>query len=179
MKQPWARRVAWSPGHRLSSAYRWTWAALAVLTALVSAIASVWVLTPLATLLTLATFLCVFVSGGVLVAWAWERPGRSAVVPTVVAAVLLTAWVSLLVCSVAWALLLMVLVATSPRVHSVVRAWSHWSRAGPGSALAGTAQARPCLARRRARGRRTSHLSRRRGQALHARVVPALDPHLT
>jgi hypothetical protein len=122
MKEPWVRRVAWSPGRGLSAAYRWTWAVLALLTALVSAIASVEVLTPLATLLTLATFLCVFVSGGVLVAWAWERPGWSAVAPTVVASVLLTAWASLLVGIGAWACLLLVLVGTSPRVLSIFQA---------------------------------------------------------
>jgi hypothetical protein len=122
MNASWARRAAWSPGRGLRRAYRWTWTALALGTAWVSAVSSVQVLTPLVTLLTLATFLWVLVSGGVLVAWSCERPTWSAVAPTVVASVLLTAWIALLVSNVVWAGLLMVLVGLSPTVLSFVLA---------------------------------------------------------
>ena len=120
MKESWVRRAAWSPGRGLSTAHRWTWAALALCTAVASAIASVQALTPLVTLMTLATFLCALVSGGVLVAWGCEQSAWAAVVPTAVASVLLTAWVALLVSSVAWACLLLVLVGGSPWVLSIV-----------------------------------------------------------
>ena len=122
MKTSWVRPPGWSPGRGLSSAYRWTWIALALGTAFASAIASLHVLTPVVTLLTLATFLCALVSGGVLVAWAEERSAWSAVVPTAVASVLLTAWVALLVSNVVWAGLLLVLVVLSPAVMSFVLA---------------------------------------------------------
>jgi hypothetical protein len=119
MKESWVRRAEWSPGRGLSTAYRWTWTALALGTAVASAVASLQVLTPLVTLLTLATFLCVLVCGGVLVAWGCEQSAWAAVVPTAVASVLLTAWVALLVSSVAWASLLLVLVGASPWVLSL------------------------------------------------------------
>ncbi|WP_027862614.1 hypothetical protein [Marmoricola sp. URHB0036] len=87
-----------------------------------SAVASLQALTPLVTLLTLATFLGVLVSGGVLVAWSCEQSAWAAVVPTAVASVLLTAWVALLVSSVGWACLLLVLVGASPLVLSTALA---------------------------------------------------------
>ena len=127
MNRSWRQRLRRLPDPDLIPGYRFVWGALAVVVALVSAGASLVVFTPGTAALAIAASFGMVFTVAALYAVAFERPWWSPVTPSFVASILFVQWVVLLM-SVGWfALLLVLLVATAPRLLSMV----HWQLATP------------------------------------------------